>query len=244
MPPRGPLPPHLLRRPSPPLGPLHRAFSLPTFSIPGLPAATTQTIQARRTLPYPPPQVYALIADVDSYATFLPFCTSSRVTRLSPPDPSSGRRWPTQADLTVGWGPVSESYTSRLYCVPGEVVEAVSGAADTTIPEATLRRHGLGPWGAHAAAVGAAGGRQQATAGVFDSLLTRWAVHPVAARGGGVGRAGEATEVTLSIRYRFANPAYGLAVGRVADDMVGMMIEAFEKRAKQMYDGQEAGRAS
>ena len=182
--------------------------------------------------------MYTLIADVDSYAAFLPFCTASRVTRWTLPD-RAGRRWPTRADLTVGWGPVTESYTSRLYCVPGRIVEAVSGDADTAIPEETLREHGLGPRGAHAGDAG----RERAAVGVFDSLMTRWALQPVVvptgagARGPGlVGGDGKGvTEVTLSIRFRFSNPAYGLAVGRIADDLVETMAEAFEKRAREIY---------
>ncbi|KAL1878040.1 hypothetical protein VTK73DRAFT_8175 [Phialemonium thermophilum] len=236
-----------------------RPFSLPSLSIPGLrlPAAPEQTIQARRVLRYPKEQVYDLIADVDSYSSFLPFCTSSRVTSWVKPALTPGtttstsiapRRWPARADLTVGWGPITESYTSRLYCVPGEIVEAVSGRATTSLPVETLRRLGL---------VSEDGYDGDATAdndglGVFDSLLTRWALRPVFVSTGeemkkttiesatGVGRQGgsrddSATEVTLSIRFRFSNPAYGLAVGSVADDMVGMMIEAFERRARQVY---------
>jgi coenzyme Q-binding protein COQ10 len=148
---------------------------------------------------------------------------------------------PTQADLTVGWGPVSESYTSRLYCVPDEVVEAVSGRADTTIPEATLRKYGLGPQGAHAY-VGGDGKGGDSAVGVFDSLVTRWALHPVAAPGSELGSIDSATKVTLSIRFRFTNPAYGLAVGQAADNMVNVMIEAFENRARKIYGGRRADR--
>jgi coenzyme Q-binding protein COQ10 len=59
-------------------------------------------------------------------------------------------------------------------------------------------------------------------------LGTRWTVEPA-----GVEK--DKTDVRLDIRYRFANPAYGLAVGKVADEVAGMMVEAFEKRARELY---------
>lgn len=241
MPARGPLqtltrPSHLLHAPSRSFHRTpYRAFSLPSLNnLPGLGGVSqTQTIQAGRTLPYPTPQVFALIADVDSYASFLPFCASSRVTRWTSPS-GPGPRLPSRADLTVGWGPVTESYTSRLYCVPDEIVEAVSGRAETTIPEETLRKFGLDLNGAHADDVRSAG----SVGGVFDSLVTRWALHPVTVAGAN----DSSTKVTLSIRFRFANPAYSLAVGRAGDNMVDVMIEAFERRARQLYGGQSLDR--
>lgn len=124
-------------RPPPPL-PRARAF----ISLPG---DGPQNLTARRKLPYEPGRLYDLIADVDAYATFLPYCQASRVTRWTEPD-SSGRRWPVAADLSIGWGGFQETFSSRLRCVPGSVVEAVSGG--------------------DAATEGA----------VFRSLLTRWTV--------------------------------------------------------------------
>lgn len=102
------------------LQPTRRTF----FSLPG----DTQTLTATRTLPYARSALYDLISDVDSYHTFVPYCSKSHVTQWSTPD-SSGRRYPTLADLHVGWGGFNEAFTSRLRCVPGTSVEAVSGDA-------------------------------------------------------------------------------------------------------------------
>ncbi|KAL2021516.1 hypothetical protein VTK56DRAFT_7149 [Thermocarpiscus australiensis] len=239
-----------------------------------------KTLRARRTLPYPPAQIYALIADIDAYSNFLPHCTHSRVTSWTtapspPPPPSQGdkdkankndsntpRRYPCQADLTVGWGPFTQTYTSRVYCVPGEVVEAVSGAAETSIPRDVLRRvgydipepEGLGVGGG--GGDGAASRHQKKTKttttedGIFESLVTRWTVRPTAAAAaavvggskkdaeedsGGAARGKNWTEVTLSVTFRFANPALGFAVGQVADEMVDEMVKAFEARARELY---------
>ncbi|KAL1852006.1 Coenzyme Q-binding protein coq10, mitochondrial [Diaporthe australafricana] len=92
------------------------------------------TINVSRTLPYPREKLYDLIVDVDAYSSFLPYCQHSRVTAWSSPDSDSdaggsgrGRAWPTEGELTVGFGPVTQSYTSRIVCVPGRSIEALSG---------------------------------------------------------------------------------------------------------------------
>ncbi|KAK4113823.1 hypothetical protein N656DRAFT_750909 [Canariomyces notabilis] len=227
-------------------------------ALPNLPNPTPlpppKTLRARRTLPYPTWQVYALIADIDSYSSFLPHCTHSavtswvtpptpptpRITAASPPSPPPNRH-PAIADLTVGWGPFTQTYTSRVYCVPGSVVEAVSGAAATSIPREVLRREGYRfPEGE-----GEEGQAQSMEGGIFQSLVTRWTVAPVFADGGSrpaskAGKDGEMmqkewTEVTLSVTFQFANPALGFAVGKVADDKVDEMVAAFEERARKLY---------
>lgn len=93
-----------------------------------LPGTTPQTLTATRSIPYPPTPLYEMIADVDSYASFVPYCSSSTVTQWSAPD-ASGRRWPTLGTLRVGWGGFEESFTSRVTCVPSSLVEARSGEA-------------------------------------------------------------------------------------------------------------------
>ena len=102
-----------------------RAHCRPFFTLPG---ASPQTLTAARAMPHPPTALYEIIADVDSYASFVPYCSSSTVTHWSAPD-ASARRWPTLATLRVGWGGFEESFTSRVKCVPASLVEARSGEA-------------------------------------------------------------------------------------------------------------------
>lgn len=92
------------------------------------------TINVSRTLPYPRDKLYDLIVDVDAYSSFLPYCQHSRVTAWSRPgaggadtDGGANRAWPTEGELTVGFGPITQSYTSRIVCVPGRSIEALSG---------------------------------------------------------------------------------------------------------------------
>ncbi|OAA52053.1 cyclase/dehydrase family protein [Metarhizium rileyi] len=122
------------------------------FSFPGTPGSDTQTITATRTLPYGQQPLYKLISDVDSYSSFVPYCAHSHVTQWSHPD-ENGRKWPTLADLQVGWGGFNEVFTSQLRCLPDVSVEAVSG--DPTSADA------------------------KAASAVFKSLVTRWHLKPV-----------------------------------------------------------------
>lgn len=182
---------------------LHRR---PFFTLPGADKALTQHLSATRTLPYPLRPVYDLIADVDSYSTFVPYCSRSQVTSWTQPDPdANGRRWPARADLHVGWGGFDEVFTSRLRCVPDVSVEALSGD------------------------VAGSGVEGEAASAVFRSLVTRWTVKALA------GGPGPLTEVHLEIRYHFANPLYAAVSAAVSDKVAGMMIEAFERRAGEQF---------
>lgn len=138
----------------PPLALSSPAFSRPSvssssscrhfFSLP----SETQILTASRTLPYSKDALYEIIADVNSYAEFVPYCSQSRVTQWSSPD-AAGRKWPVTADLHVGWGGFTEEFTSKLRCIPGVSVEAVSGDP---------------------------AGKGRDASGVFKSLVTRWSL--------------------------------------------------------------------
>ncbi|KAH6689531.1 polyketide cyclase/dehydrase and lipid transporter [Plectosphaerella plurivora] len=182
-----------------------RAF----FSLPDLPSSP-QTLTATRILPYSSTHLYTLVSDVDAYSKFVPYCSQSRVTRWADPDPSrpDAPRSPIQADLRVGWGGFEETFTSRLRCVPGESVEALSGA-DALDASATREQ------------VKDAGGA------VFKSLVTKWQIRPV-------DSASNQTRVDLVIRFQFANPLYAAVSAAVSEKVAGVMIEAFEKRARSI----------
>lgn len=166
-----------------------------------LPNNNGQTLTASRTLPYSQDELYKLVADVDSYSQFVPYCAKSRVTQWSAAD-DAGRKWPAVADLHVGWGGLNEEFTSRLHCVPGVSVEAVSGdpAGTSSSTDASA---------------------------VFKSLVTRWSLRPLTAQ------PSPSTEVNLSIKYIFSNPLYAAVSAAVSDKVAALMIEAFEKRAKE-----------
>ncbi|KAK0626314.1 dehydrase and lipid transport-domain-containing protein [Immersiella caudata] len=224
-----PLLPLSTQTPSRPISTLLRTL-LP--SSPSSLNTSPQTLHTHRTLPYTPSQLYTIIADIDSYRFFLPNCTASTITHWTRPAASSNHKpLPTQADLTVGWGPFTQNYTSRVYCVPGSLVEAVSGNAETGIEKEVLKGLGYNIDG-----TGSGKGRGGEGKGIFESLVTRWTVRGVnAPEGWSDGSGQEWAEVELKVQFRFADPALGFAVGQVADQMAVRMVEAFEERAKRLY---------
>ena len=75
---------------------------------PGQPAMPTHAEQ--RVLPYTPEQLFALVADVERYPEFLPWCVGARV-RETPPDLIV-------ADLIIGFRMFRERFTSRVKLDP------------------------------------------------------------------------------------------------------------------------------
>jgi ribosome-associated toxin RatA of RatAB toxin-antitoxin module len=64
--------------------------------------------------------------------------------------------------------------------------------------------------------------------GPFSSLDGRWSFSPV-------GREERACKIELSLSYDFANVALAALVGPVFDKIAGSLVDAFVKRAGQVY---------
>ena len=215
-----------------PVSVLHSVRSQAQRSFITLPGTESQSLSATRILPYKSSSLYTLIADVDSYSSFVPYCVESKVTKWSEAD-KNGQRWPSEADLKVGWGGYEEEFTSRLLCVPGSVVEALSGDAVTDLSKTDLSHHSAT---FDAPAIANA---------IFQSLRTRWTVkpfhykpptgHPQTDKT--VHPARDQTEVHLTLNFQFSNPIYAALSKAVAPKVAGMMIEAFEVRARRLLDG-------
>ena len=62
----------------------------------------------QRTLPYSQAQLFALVADVDRYREFLPWCAGSRINAWETPDIF-------YADLVVGYKMFKERFSSKVY---------------------------------------------------------------------------------------------------------------------------------
>ncbi|MFH1803447.1 MAG: type II toxin-antitoxin system RatA family toxin [Pseudomonadota bacterium] len=60
----------------------------------------------RRKLPYTPEQLFDLVADIDSYSEFLPWCAASRVRKREGDV--------LHADLVIGFKMFREKYTSKV----------------------------------------------------------------------------------------------------------------------------------
>ena len=106
-----------LTRP-PPVALLLSRRARPFFST------SLQTLERSKQLPYTCDQVYAVVADVEAYKQFLPFCTSSSIDLRRGPDSFD-------ATLSLGFLAFSETYTSRVTLQRPVIVSAI--AADTSL---------------------------------------------------------------------------------------------------------------
>lgn len=223
--------------------PLQRAFSKPQtrpFSNALIP---TQTLSATRILPYYAKEIFDIIADIGSYPTFIPYLKSSTITSHSSPDPLHKLQWPRTADLHVGYGPYNESFTSTVYCVPYTILEAVAGEAEPTIPADKLP-HYFSSNKSHQP--------QPAHGDLFTSLLTRWTFRefpfkpnppdgpPQEGNANKLG-ASPRTEISLHIEVKFASAVYAAVSQAAAPKVAEIMVEAFERRARQVLGSGRGG---
>ncbi len=70
----------------------------------------------QRIVRYSPAQLFALVADVAKYPSFLPWCVGARIRSHVAND--------LVADLTIGFGPFRESFTSRVKLIPPDATGA------------------------------------------------------------------------------------------------------------------------
>ena len=203
-----------------------RAFGLPDLSS-FLPNSNNsnnnnsphRVLTATRTLPYNPALLYKVISSVEAYSQFLPFLTASTVTAR---DPETG--YPTQAFPTVGYGPLSETFTSRVICdVEKLTVEAKSGANyGKEVQDSRADKS--------SSSSGLSGFFPGANEGLFEYLTTRWELVPVSPGAQG----GPLTKVNLEVRFEFRSQMHATLMSAVEGQMAGVMIEAFEKRIREV----------
>ena len=200
------------------------------------PLTPLQTLTASRILPYHAHQIYNIIADIEAYPQFIPYCTSSTINSYSSPDPTHKKQWPRTADLRIGYGPYDEVFKSNVYCVPYTALEAVSGSAEPSLPQAKLPHYYDNSQHPE---------RISADDSMFTSLLTRWSFKEFPFKplppNGKSPQEGNAnanasvprTEVSLLIEVQFASAVYSVLSQAAAPKVAGLMVEAFEKRAKE-----------
>uniref|UniRef100_A0A9J7XRL4 Si:ch73-141c7.1 n=2 Tax=Cyprinus carpio TaxID=7962 RepID=A0A9J7XRL4_CYPCA len=70
-----------------------------------------------RSIGYSPEQMYNIVASVDQYQQFVPWCKKSKVTR--------GRNGDMRAQLEIGFPPIIERYTSEVTVIPNHQVRAL-----------------------------------------------------------------------------------------------------------------------
>src|SRR3954447_24060275 len=135
----------------------------------------------RQVVPYTPEQLFDLVADVGKYPQFLPWCIGARVRGTT----DTGL----VADLTIGFGPFRESFTSRV---------------TLDRPHRVKVRYENGP---------------------FRYLNNQWDFRPVE----------DGTEVAFFVDFEFRSRILQAAIGVVFNEAVRRMVNAFLKRARDVY---------
>lgn len=83
------------------------------------------TYRDRQHSPYSPAQLFALVADVERYPQFLPWCRAARIVRREGED--------VLAELVLSFKGFTESYVSRVRLAPPENRADGSAAIDVTM---------------------------------------------------------------------------------------------------------------
>lgn len=134
-----------------------------------------------KTVPYTPEQLYELVADVGKYPQFLPWCTAAKV--------KSRTETEAVADLTIGFGPFRESFTSRVLLTPHSLIKV---------------RYENGP---------------------FRYLNNQWKFQPDP----------KGCKVDFFVEFEFKSRLLQAAIGVVFNEAVRLMVNAFLKRARDIY---------
>ena len=134
-----------------------------------------------KVLPYSPEQMFDLVADVGKYPTFLPWCAGARV--------KSHTETQLVADLTIGFGPFRESFTSRV---------------ELDRPRQIQVKYENGP---------------------FRYLNNQWTFEPNP----------KGCNVKFYVDFEFRSRMLQAAIGVVFNNAVRLMVNAFLKRAREVY---------
>ena len=142
-----------------------------------------------RLVPYSAEQLYDLVADVGRYPEFLPWCVGARVRSQTEAE--------VVADLTIGFGPFRESFTSKV------VLDR---------PHRVRVHYERGP---------------------FRYLNNQWTFTPAP-----VG-----CRVDFFVDFEFRSRMLQAAIGVVFNQAVQRMVNAFLKRARDVYGPAPAGQS-
>lgn len=192
--------------------PHHHRLSIPNHTRPflTLPSPPPTRLTETRILPYTTTSLYTLISDINNYSTFVPYCLASTITS-----------WTTAPDSTNKSAAQHPTPTSALLKVGWGSFEEEFRSQLHCVPGHSVEARSGGD---------APGGE------IFRSLHTKWTVRPVHDGRPPPPR----TEVCLALEFQFANPLYAALSAAVAPKVAGIMIEAFENRARMLLAGDGA----
>ncbi|KAG6336600.1 hypothetical protein ID866_2476, partial [Astraeus odoratus] len=187
--------------------------SFPPFL--GSNGSETQTYHERKILPYRSSDLYRIVADVESYPNFLPYCTGSRVFNRSEREDGVALM---DAEITVGFLTFRESYVSVVTCKPYESVRQAVASSSTPLFKtlsSVWRFQPASPNSPHPS-WNPPLGHPSKTASETSS---------------GDGP----TLVTLDIEFAFANPIHAALSAKFFDQVSRLMVKSFEERCLAVY---------
>lgn len=156
-------------------------------------------------------EMYALVSDVEAYPRFLPWCASAEVLER--------RDDGVTARLGLAYKGVRHAFTTRNTVVDGESVRVslVDGPFSQLDGFWLFRPIG--------------GGVQAGPVQVAQAAEPGQGAQGVQ----GAQTAGQACRVELDLRYAFAGTALEALVGPVFDRVANTFVDAFVRRAEQVY---------
>jgi ribosome-associated toxin RatA of RatAB toxin-antitoxin module len=141
-----------------------------------------RTVDRNALVPYSAEAMYQLVADVEAYAEFLPWCTS---TELKSRDEQA-----LVARLNIGYGAFNSSFTTRNSLNPPEQMT------------------------------------MQLLDGPFRVLEGCWGFRQIGDQG---------SEVSLRVEFEFSSAMQDALFGGTFETICNQLIEAFVKRAHDLY---------
>lgn len=141
-----------------------------------------QTVSRSALVPYTASEMYALVADVEGYPGFVPWCRDARIL-ASGPDA-------VEASLEIGRGPLRKSFTTRNVMTRDSRIDI------------------------------------ELVDGPFSHLKGCWQF---------VALDGMSCRVLLDLEFELSNAVVRRTLGPLFGEMVNSMVEAFCRRAKELY---------
>ncbi|KAF7433400.1 hypothetical protein PC9H_005350 [Pleurotus ostreatus] len=167
-----------------------------------------QKYHERKILPYNRRQLYEVVANVESYPLFVPFCTGSRILHSSRGD----RTKPTtmDAELSVGFLVYQESYVSKVTCKPYEFVQADASSSSPLFKTLT-------------------------TLWQFQPVPPTSPRHGGIPSNDATDEHASPSLVSLDLTYAFASPLHASISAAFFGQVSKLMVRAFEERCLAVY---------
>ncbi|KAI8590418.1 dehydrase and lipid transport-domain-containing protein [Geranomyces variabilis] len=209
-------------------------FSLPNLPDILLPSTSTTAALLRKehsqrhTLPYSPRQLYAVVADVEQYHRFVPWCTRSKVLERNYHQRENAREMIMRAELGIGFRALSEHYVSRVVGVEGVSVTAL--AQDSSVFKELNTTWRFSPAGTDSTISSRL--RQ-------PSSISTTANHPATSLSPSTAHTSPLDSpscvVDFHILFEFRSPLYAHVSTLFFEEVSKAMMGAFEDRARVVY---------